>query len=108
MLDSAVVPPASDPASQAINPALPDPGALQMHFGIRTNAFGNVEIHTIVEQSQVAVAIHGDRDLARWFNSEMGGLESGLKSQHMNLTGADFSSNRSGVQTATGFQQGQP
>lgn len=108
MLDSAVVPPASDPASQAINPALPDPGALQMHFGIHTNAFGNVEIHTIVEQSQVGVAIHGDRDLARWFNSEMGGLESGLKSQHMNLTGVDFSSNRSGVQTATGFQQGQP
>ena len=79
-----------------------------MHVGIRTSAFGNVEIHTVVEQSQVGIAIHGDRDLARWFNSEVGGLEAGLKSQHLNLNGVDFESGRSSVQTATSFQQGQP
>ena len=85
-----------------------DAAVLQMHMGVHTSAFGNVEIHTVVEQSQVGVSIHGDREVARWFNSEVGGLEAGLKSQHLNLTGVDFSSNRSGVQTATSFQQGQP
>jgi len=79
-----------------------------MHLGIHTNAFGNIEIHTVVEQSQVGVSIHGDRDLARWFNSEVGGLETGLKGQHLNLAGVNFSSNRSGVQTATSFQHGHP
>jgi hypothetical protein len=109
MLDSAPVPSANDPASAMSAAHLPpDPAVVQMHVGIRTSAFGNVEIHTVVEQSQVGVAIHGDHDVARWFNSEVGSLEAGLKSQHLNLTGVDFSSNRSGVQTATSFQQGQP
>jgi hypothetical protein len=107
MLDSAPVAPTNDPA--LVGAHLPsDSAALQMHLGVHTNAFGNIEIHTVVEQSQVGVAIHGDRDLARWFNSEVGGLETGLKGQHLNLTSVDFSSNRSGVQTASSFQQGQP
>ena len=109
MLDSAPAAFANAPARISPSAHLPsDPAALQMHLGVHTNAFGNVEIHTIVEQSQVGVAIHGDRDLARWFNSEVGGLETGLKNQHLNLAGVDFSSNRSGVQTATSFQHGQP
>ncbi|MGC2560135.1 MAG: hypothetical protein WA389_15015 [Terriglobales bacterium] len=108
MLDSAPVADVADPAIASAAHLTTDPAALQMHLGIHTSAFGNVEIHTVIEQSQVGVAIHGDRDLARWFSSEVGGLETGLKGQHLNLTGVDFSSNRSGVQTATGFQQGQP
>ena len=79
-----------------------------MRLGVHTNAFGNVEIHTIVEQAQVGVAIHSDRDLSRWFSSEVSGLETGLKNHHLDLAGVDFSSDRSGVQTATSFQQGQP
>jgi hypothetical protein len=82
--------------------------ALQMQVGVHTSAFGNVEVHTVIEQSQVGISIHGDRELARWFNSEVSGLETGLKNQHLNLTGVDFSSTRSGVQTATSFQHGQP
>ncbi|MFZ3342189.1 MAG: hypothetical protein WA213_14990 [Terriglobales bacterium] len=109
MLDSGPVPSPSDPALASTGARLPsDPAALQMRLEVHTNAFGNVEIHTVVEQSQVGVAIHGDRDIARWFNSEIGGLEIGLQGHHLNLTGVDFSSNRSGVQTATSFQQGQP
>jgi len=108
MLDSAPAAPLNEaaPAPSAAN-VTPD-SALQMHVGIRTSAFGSVEIHTIIEQSQVGIAIHGDRDLARWFGSEVSGLEAGLKSQHLNLMAVDFASNRSGVQTATSFQQGQP
>jgi len=108
-LDSAPVAASSDLtfASSVPHPSV-DPDSLRMHLGVHTNAFGNVEIHTIIEQAQVGVAIHSDRDLARLFNAEVSGLETGLKSHHLDLAGVDFSSDRSGVQTSTGFQQGQP
>lgn len=79
----------------------------QMHLGIRTDAFGAVEIHTVVQQSQVGISVHSDRDIARWFSSEVPSLESGLNNSHLNLTAVHFDSGRSGVQTSTGFQQGQ-
>ena len=107
-LDSVPVPIsiASSAASSIPHP-LADSNSLQMRLDVHTNAFGNVEIHTVIEQAQVGVAIHSDRDLSRWFNSEVGGLETELKNQHLDLAGVNFSSNRSGVQTATSFQQGQ-
>jgi hypothetical protein len=108
MLDSAPAVPLNGAAPANASVHLASDATLMMHVGIHTSAFGNVEIHTVVEQSHVGVAIHGDRDLARWFSSEVSGLEAGLKSQHLNLTGVDFGSNRSNVQTATSFQQGQP
>jgi hypothetical protein len=79
----------------------------QMHLGVRTETFGAVEIHTVVQQSQVGITVHADRDIARWFSSEVPGLESGLNQSHLNLTGVNFDHGRSGVQTATGFSQGQ-
>jgi len=79
-----------------------------MHVGVRTDAFGSVEIHTVVQQSQVGITVHSDRDIARWFTSEVPGLESGLNSNHLNLTAVNFDHARSGVQTSTAFQQGQP
>jgi hypothetical protein len=109
MLDSAPLPAASETLSgSSAGHFTPDSSTLQMQVGVHTSAFGNVEVHTVIEQSQVGISIHGDRELARWFNSEVSGLEAGLKNQHLNLTGVDFSSTRSGVQTATSFQQGQP
>jgi len=105
MLDSA--PPAATapaPAPIATDPAAP----AQMHVGIRTDAFGAVEIHTVVQQSQVGITVHSDRDIGRWFSSEVPGLTSGLSNSHLNLTGVNFDSGRSGVQTATSFQHGQP
>jgi len=105
MLDSA--PPA--PAPPAPAPIATDPAApAQMHVGIHTDAFGAVEIHTVVQQSQVGITVHSDRDIGRWFSSEVPGLTSGLNNSHLNLTGVNFDSGRSGVQTATSFQQGQP
>jgi len=112
MLDSA--PPVPPPPAAA--PITPGSAAdlqmnaqvnAQMHVGIRTDAFGSVEIHTIVEQSQVGITVHADRDIARWFSSEVPGLEAGLNKSHLNLTAVDFDSGRSGVQTASSFQQGQ-
>jgi hypothetical protein len=80
----------------------------QMHVGVRTDAFGSVEIHTVVQQSQVGITVHADRDIARWFSSEVPSLESGLNNNHLNLTAVNFDSGGSAVQTATSFQQGQP
>jgi len=105
MLDSA--PPASPTP-----PISPDPAAAaqmnaQMHVGIRTEAFGAVEIHTVFQQSQVGITVHADRDIAHWFSSELPGLESGLNKNHLNLTAVDFDNGRSGIQTATSSQHGQ-
>ena len=114
MLDSAPPAPPSAPAA----PIAPDsPAAVQMnaqmnanaqmHVGIRTDAFGSVEIHTVVQQSQIGITVQSDRDIARWFSSEVPSLESGLNQSHLNLTGVNFDNARSGLQTATSSHHGQ-
>jgi hypothetical protein len=105
MLDSAPTAPAAPPSGRFIPAAAND---VQMHVGIRTTAFGAVEIHTTVVQNQVGIAVHGERGLAHWFSSEVPNLESGLKDHRLSLTAVDFGSGRSGVQTATSFQHGHP
>jgi len=112
MLDSA--PPAADapitPGSAAdlqMNAQMNAQVNAQMHVGIRTDAFGSVEVHTVVQQSQVGITVQSERDIARWFSSEIPSLESGLNQSHLNLTAVNFDNARSGVQTATSFQQGQ-
>jgi len=107
-LDSAPVVASDNASAAAVAHSAQVSAPLQMQVGVHTSVFGNVEVHTVVQQNQVGISIHGDRELARWFSSELGGLEAGLKNQHLNLTGVDFSNARSGVQTATGFQHGQP
>lgn len=116
MLDSAPVPPTAAPAGTSIawagtsvvGSAADLQMSGQMHMGVRTDSFGAVEIHTVVEQSQIGITVHADRDIARWFSSEVPSLESGLNQSHLNLTGVNFDHGRSGVQTATGFSNGQP
>lgn len=107
MMDSAPPAPSTPPdATPSTSPA-ETPINAQMHVGLRTDAFGTVEIHTVVQQSQVGITVHSDHDISRWFNSEVPGLESGLTKSHLNLTAVNFDNGRSGVQTATSFQQGQ-
>jgi hypothetical protein len=104
MLDSAPV------AAAVVPPATAAPNAAgdgQMHIGIRSDAFGSVEIHTVVQQSQVGITVHADRDISRWFSSEVAGLESALNKSHLNLTAVDFTAG-SGAQAGHGFQQGEP
>src|SRR5208282_1026695 len=112
MLDSA--PPA--PSTPPPPPLTPDSPAdlqmnaqvnAQMHVGIRTDAFGSVEIHTVVQQSQIGITVQSDSDIARWFSSEVPSLESGLNQSHLNLTGVNFDNGRSGLQTATSSHHGQ-
>jgi len=61
MIDSA--PPALPTPLAA--PATTDAAATaQMHVGLRTDAFGSVEIHTVVQQSQIGITVHSDREIA--------------------------------------------
>ena len=78
-----------------------------MHVGLRTTAFGSIEIHTTVVQNQVGLAVHGERGLTHWFSSEVQNIASGLKDHNLNLTAVDLDGG-AGIQTATSFQHGQP
>jgi hypothetical protein len=114
MLDSA--PLADTTASTGANRpdfSSPDAGLntqvnAQMHFGIRTDAFGSVEVHTVVQQSEIGITVHAGRDIARWFSAEIPGLESGLNNSHLNLTGVNFDNGSAGVHTGGSSQQDQP
>lgn len=108
MLDSTPPAPAPPAAPITTDPATAAQMNAQMHVGLRTDVFGTVEIHTVVQQSQIGITVHADRDISRWFTSEVPGLEAGLNHQHLNLVAVDFDSGRSGVQTASSFQHGQP
>ena len=101
--------PAPTSAASSLGQIDSDPnGVVRMHIGIRTSAFGSVEIHTSVQQNQVGLEVHGERGLAHWFGPEVPALESGLKGHRLDLAVVDLNPARSSVQTATGFQQGQP
>jgi trimeric autotransporter adhesin len=110
MLDSAPSAPAAPPSAPiASGPAAESQMNGQMHVGVRSDAFGTIDIHTVVQQSQVGITVHSDRDMAHWFSAEVAGLESGLNKSHLNLTGVSFDSGSSGVQSGSSFQHdGQP
>ena len=82
-------------------------GDLQMHVGIRTAAFGAVEIYTSVHQNQVGVTVQGERGMAHWFVSEVQDIASGLKDHHLHLTMTEMDRGSTGLQTSTGSQQQQ-
>ena len=81
-------------------------GDLQMHVALRTSAFGTVEIHTLVQQNQVGLAIHGDRGLPHWLGSEVNNLASGLKENRLNLATVELN-NSSGLHAGTGSHHDQ-
>ena len=110
MLDSASPAPAAPPpAPIASGPAAESQMNGQMHVGVRSDAFGTIDIHTVVQQSQVGITVHSERDMAHWFSAEVAGLESGLNKSHLNLTGVSFDSGSSGMQSGSSFQHdGQP
>jgi len=105
MLDSA---PAGANAPPAARITTEPGGAMQMHVGIRTTAFGAVEIYTSVHQNQVGLAVHGEHGLAHWLRSEVPNIESGLKDHRLNLTILELDSGSTGLQTATGSDHRHP
>jgi hypothetical protein len=97
--------------SNTVSQARPDfstAADLQMHLGVRTNAFGMVDIHTTLQQNQVGISIHGEQGLSRWFSAEVPGLESHLNDQRLHLASVEFNGNRSGMETTSSFHHHQP
>jgi hypothetical protein len=79
-----------------------------MHVGIRTAAFGAVEIYTSVHHNQVGLTVHGEREMLHWFSSEVQNIESGLKDHHLHLTTMEMDKTGNGLHTATGSQEQNP
>jgi hypothetical protein len=80
-------------------------GDTQMHVGIRTTAFGAVEIYTSVHQNQVGVAVHAEHGMAHWFSGEVSNIESGLKDHHLNLTTLKLDSSGTSLNNGGGSDQ---
>jgi hypothetical protein len=99
MLDSAPAAANTPPAARITTDAAS--GEMQMHVGIRTAAFGAVEIYTSVHQNQVGLTIHGEHGLAHWFSGEVQNIESGLKDHHLNLATVELDKGGTSLQTAT-------
>jgi hypothetical protein len=80
-------------------------GEMQMRVGIRTTAFGAVEIYTSVHQNQVGLSVHSERGMEHWFGAEVQSLETGLKDHHLHLSTMEMDRSGTGFQTSTGSQQ---
>lgn len=80
-------------------------GEMQMRVGIRTTAFGAVEIYTSIHQNQVGLSVHGERGMEHWFSTEVQSIETGLKDHHLHLTTMEMDKGGTGLQTSTGSQQ---
>lgn len=90
------------PADSAPNP-LPSAGGVnaarivdrmgqsEMHIGLRTLAFGSVEVHTVVRDSQVGLAVGSERgDLRTFLSAEVPGLQTTFQQHDLHFDNIRF------------------
>ena len=66
-------------------------GQTEMHIDLRTSAFGSVEVHTVVRDSQVGVAVGSERgDLKTFLASEVPGLQAAFRQQDLRFDAIHF------------------
>ena len=66
-------------------------GQSEMHIGLRTLAFGAVEVHTAVRGSEVGLAVASEKgDLRGWMASEVPALEGTLRQHDLQLEQVRF------------------
>ena len=54
----------------------------EMHIGLRTQAFGSVEVHTVVRDSQVGLSVGSERgDLRTFLATEVSGLPASIQAK---------------------------
>ncbi|MGA9042965.1 MAG: hypothetical protein WB421_20720 [Terriglobales bacterium] len=59
-------------------------GQSEMHIGMRTQAFGSIEVHTVVRDMQVGLAVGSEKgDLRTFLASEMPGLQATMGQQDL-------------------------
>jgi hypothetical protein len=67
------------------------PEQVEMHIALQTGAFGNVEVHAVVRESQVGLAIGSERgDLHRILANEVPGLAGRLQQHDLHLDAVKF------------------
>jgi hypothetical protein len=111
---SAMIPP--PPAASSPIPA-PAAGAVaiarlvagvtqsEMHIGMRTQAFGNVEVHTTVRDSQVGLTVGSERgDLRNLLATEVSGLQTAFRQHDLRFDNIHYLENSTG--SGAGFSAG--
>ncbi len=84
----------------------------EMHIGLRTQTFGNVEVRTQVRESQVGVTVSSERgDLRSMLTPEVGSLQATLRHQDLRFDNINFQTHSFGGGDATasnGHSRSQP
>jgi hypothetical protein len=77
----------------------------EMHIGLRTQAFGSVEVHTVVRDSQVGLSVGSERgDLRTFLATEVSGLQTTFRQQDLRFDNIRFLETSAG--TTAGFSGG--
>lgn len=77
----------------------------EMHMGLQTQAFGNVELHAVVRDSQVGLTVGSERgDLRTLLAPEVSGLQTTFRQQDLHFDSIRFLETNSG--TTAGFSGG--
>jgi hypothetical protein len=77
-------------------------GEAEMHMGVRTQAFGTVQVHTVVRDNVVGVAVGSEKgDLRTWLAAETPVLDHNFKNHDLRLASVQFLG--SSVGTGAGF-----
>ena len=65
--------------------------ASEMHIGLRTQAFGTVEVHTAVRDTQLGLAVNSERgDLRSFLSPEVPSLQTALRQHDLHLETIKF------------------
>lgn len=77
----------------------------EMHIGLRTQAFGGVELHTVVRDSEVGLTVGSERgDLRTLLATEVSSLQSAFRQQDLRFDNIHFL--ETGPGTTAGFSGG--
>jgi hypothetical protein len=103
----AAVAPTPLPAAGPVETARLVAGVAQseMHIGLRTQAFGSVDVRTVVRDSQVGLTVGSERgDLRTLLAPEVSGLQTTFRQQDLHFDSIHFLETNSG--TTSGFSGG--
>ena len=101
------IPPTALPAVGPVETArlVGDIAQSEMHIGLRTQAFGSVEVHTVVRDSQLGLTLGSERgDLRTLLAPEVSGLQTTFRQQDLRFDNIHFLETNSG--TTSGFSGG--
>jgi hypothetical protein len=105
------------PPAEIASTSLPAPGTVEvarlvagvtqaeMHIGLRTQAFGSVEVHTVVRDSQLGLTVGSERgDLRTLLATEVSSLQTTFRQQDLRFDNIRFLETSAG--TTAGFSGG--